>query len=60
MEGDAISCDDRWHRLFVPVTSGGVAFSRGEATVFAFFDVLDPISFDPVTQAQAVTTVRIR
>ncbi len=60
VEGDDISCDDRWHRLFVPVTSGGVAFSRGEATVFAFFDVLDPISFDPVTQAQAVTTVRIR
>jgi hypothetical protein len=60
VEGDAIPCDDRWHRLFVRVSPAEVAFSKGAATVLAFFDVLDPISFDPVTQAQANTTVWIR
>jgi hypothetical protein len=59
LDGQFISCDDRWHRVFLRVTPGENPFSRGPARVLAFFDVLDPLSFDPVAQAQANTAVWI-
>jgi hypothetical protein len=59
LPGEFISCDDRWHGVFLRVTPAETPFSPGPARVLAFFDVLDPISFDPVAQAQANTNVWI-
>lgn len=57
---DGIACDDRWHTVVLNITPGQVPFSAGEAQVQAYFTVLDPLSFDPVAQAQATATVRLR
>ena len=44
-------CDGRWHRVEVPVEPSPGPF-LGAFVAHAFFTVLDPISFDPVDQAQ--------
>jgi hypothetical protein len=44
-------CDGRWHRVEVPVEPSPGPF-LGDFVAHAFFTVLDPISFDPVDQAQ--------
>ena len=55
-----IPCDDRWHRVVLPIASVGTPFQRGPADASAYLTVLDPLSFDPVAQAQQFVSVRIR
>jgi hypothetical protein len=52
-----LACDGRWHRVEVSVEPVGGFFFPGPLTVHAFFTVLDPISFDPVDQAQDTEVV---
>ena len=49
-------CDGRWHRVEVPIEPSPGPF-LGDIVAHAFFDVLDPISFDPVHQAQDTAMV---
>ena len=49
-------CDGRWHRVEVPVEPSPGPF-LGTFVAHAFFTVLDPISFDPVDQAQDTETI---
>ena len=49
-------CDGRWHRVEVPIEPSPGPF-LGDLVAHAFFDVLDPISFDPVDQAQDTAMV---
>jgi hypothetical protein len=46
-----LSCDGRWRRVEVPVEPAPGPF-LGSFVAHAFFTVLDPVSFDPVDQAQ--------
>ena len=46
-----LGCDGHWHRVEVAIEPSPGPF-LGEFVAHAFFDVLDPISFDPVDQAQ--------
>ena len=48
-------CDGRWHRVEVAIEPSPGPFV-GEFVAHAFFTVLDPISFDPVDQAQDTAT----
>lgn len=51
-------CDGRWRRVEVSIEPVPGPFQPGEVIIaHAFFDVLDPISFDPVHQAQDTATV---
>jgi hypothetical protein len=54
----AVPCDGRWRSLDVRADPDG-RFRRGAAEVDAFLTVHDPLSFDPVAQAQASGPVRI-
>jgi hypothetical protein len=53
---EGLVCDGHWHRVEVPIEPSPGPF-LGDLVAHAFFDVLDPISFDPVDQAQDTAMV---
>jgi hypothetical protein len=56
---DALTCDNRWHRLKLRADPAEGAFRRGAVEAQAFLDILTPVDFDPVTQAQHLRTLRV-
>jgi hypothetical protein len=55
-----LPCDGVVHRVPVRLAPTDPAFARGPLRVDAALTLLDPESFDPVTQATATRTVRVR
>lgn len=58
--GSGITCNGRWQKVKLRFDPVGGRFIPGKADALAFFDVLDPDSFDPVDQGQDAERVRIK
>lgn len=54
-----LTCNGRWQRVRLLLDPDG-RFHKGSADALAFFDVLDPDSFDPVDQGQDSERIRIK
>lgn len=55
-----LTCDGTMRRVAVRIEPDGAPFRRGDLLVDAEITLLDPEFFDPVTQARATRTVRVR
>lgn len=55
-----LTCDGQWHKVRVLLDPEGGRIVTGGADALAFFDVLDPDSFDPVDQGQDSERIRIK